>query len=58
MSSVVVLTKQGVRNLNALGPKKKPEGAKPVKEGGPVGAPSETEALVAERPKTDESLTA
>lgn len=57
MSSVVVLTKQGVRNLNQLGPKKKPDGAKRAKEadGGPAsGAPEEAPA----EKKVGQSLTA
>jgi len=39
MTPAVVLTKQGVRNLNELGPKKKPEGAKKAKDA--EGAPAE-----------------
>jgi hypothetical protein len=44
MSSVVVLTKQGVRNLNQLGPKKKPDEAKRAKDtdGGPASGAPET----------------
>ena len=50
MSSVVVMTKQGVRNLNELGPQKKPEGAEraPDAEGVPA-----TE--VHQKPPADES---
>jgi hypothetical protein len=36
MSAVVVLTKQGVRNLNELGPKKKSDEAKRASEAAAV----------------------
>jgi hypothetical protein len=46
MSPAVVLTKQGVRNLNELGPKKKPDAAKQAKdaEGSPATEAPETAA--------------
>ena len=40
-SAVVVLTKQGVRNLNELGPKKKSDEAKRAAEAAAGAQPSE-----------------
>jgi hypothetical protein len=51
MNSVAVMTKQGVRNLNELGPKKKPGGTKQVPEA--IGGPS---TKVPEKPPVDEKV--